>query len=348
MRSRVLMLSLAALVIFTGGCDRAGDHPEAVEEPTTSERDLGAAIPRALGKLEVLSGPIPCGEQECYGIEVSCPGVAAPEQGWLKVGSGAEFPKGTILFTVGGPGTGLLERSGPEASRILNELRAAGFRTVQLDWRGGWLFSSPGEEAGLARLACRPATVARWVYDNLHEETPTGGFCATGNSGGAMQVSFMLTHYGLEDILSAVVPTGGPPLARLDLFCLEDESSFERPDYGALIADAGFGFPSDGSGPCSRGDASFRERLREGSVSLGGDYFYPKTLVWFLFGEEDSPRTIQQGKTYYDRLVAEGSPLVGMEILPETPHGVHRSQEGADRIRDVLLNECRPQNAPDQ
>ena len=54
--------------------------------------------------------------------------------------------------------------------------------------------------------------MARWVYDNLHGGSSGAASCATGNSGGAMQVSFLLSHYGLEEILSAVVPTGGPRL----------------------------------------------------------------------------------------------------------------------------------------
>ena len=81
---------------------------------------------------------------------------------------------------------------------------------------------------------------------------------------------------------------------------------------------------------------------REASVASGwGDYFYPRTLVWFLFGENDEPN-IKRGMTYHDLLIENGSPMVGLDVLPGVAHGVHRNPQGADKILDILINECRP------
>ena len=171
-----------------------------------------AQVPRPTGTVDVTAGPVACDGQECYDMTVSCPEVAAPAKERLKVGGTAE--KGTILFASSGFGTDLYEGQGQEKPRILNDLRTAGFQTVQLQWAENWFGGSPGAEEGFVRLACRSATVAQWVHDNVHPPSESAAMCATGHSGGAAQVSYMLSHYGLEDILSLVVPTGGPPMER--------------------------------------------------------------------------------------------------------------------------------------
>jgi len=342
-----LLFAIAALVI---ACAPAPER----SAPAVNDNVKGAESsgqPRPLGTLKILSGPSPCFDERCFGVEVACPEVAAPAQAWLKVGAPTNLPsKGTVLATTGGPGNRLYEEESPQAKQLLAEIRAAGFQTVQLQWLEGWLFSAPGREEGHVRLACRSATVARWVYENLHEKSPITAYGAIGNSGGAAQVSYMLSHYGLEDILSVVVPSGGPPMGRLDLSCIQDDPANKALwlQSATRIIDGGFGFPRDGSGPCSRGDVSFREKFQQASVSFGAaDYFYPRTLVWFLFGEQDDTNATAMGLTYYDRLVSEGSPLVRKDVLPKVTHGIKDSPEGARKILEILVNECRPREAPD-
>jgi len=307
------------------------------------EPNPGPPVPWATGDVEVVSGSLPCEGQGCE-ILVVCANVRAPARAIVKVTTPTGSPaRGTILLMTGGAGKQLYEQASP---RIVDELRSAGFHTAQLQWVDGWLEASPGEEAGHARLGCRPATVARWVHDRIHPQLPELAYCAAGNSGGSMQISYMLSHYGLEGLLDTVVPSGGPPTGRLDLSCLGDdpehkEMRFSEENNAGLI-DRGFGYPPDGSGPCSRSDSSFRDRFLQASVASGqGDYVYPHTLVWFLFGEKDQPN-IERGRTYYDLLVESGSPLVRMDILPGVPHGVHLSPPGADKIVDILTQECRP------
>jgi hypothetical protein len=313
------------------------------------------ALPRPLGKVEVLSGPVPCADGQCYNLRVTCPEVAAAAEARLKiVAPTAASPNGTILFTTGNEGSGLYEKPA-ESRRVLAELSAARFRTVQLQWIDGWLFASPGKEEGHVRLACRPATVARWVHDHLHEPSPSAAFCATGNSGGASQISYMLSHYGLEEILAAVVPSGGPPMGRLDRGCTPGDPGFIQLESMRKLIDTGFGFipPTvnprtmrandvPATGPCSRGDKSFREKLRQASVASGeGDYVYPRTMVWFVVEGIESDAAVL-GRAYYDLLVASGSPLLGRTVVPGVDHsGLIRTRTGTETIRDVLLRECR-------
>jgi hypothetical protein len=318
-------------------------------------------VPRQLGKLEVLSGPLQCEGGECYEIRVSCPEVDAPARARLKAGARAgtsgTSPKGTILFTSGGAGTQWYN-----SPSLLSDVAAAGFRTVQLQWIDSWLLGSAGKEEGHVRLGCRPATVARWVYDHLHEQRPTAAFCATGHSGGAAQVSYLLTHYGLKDILAAVVPSGGPPMARMDRSCTRDDpanASLAFPDWATRLIDAGFGFFPPGEpqsfnpfqapavGPCARGDASFREKFRQASVaSTDGDYSYPRTMVWFVFEGIDDTHAVAMGMTYYDLLIKMGSPLIRKTVVPDVNHagpsGLYASANGVRTVRDILLGECRP------
>ncbi len=320
------------------------------------------SVPRPLGAVEVLSGPTPCDEQECYELSVTCPEVRDPARARLKVGSLSEgTPRGTILFTSAGVGTGLYEDNG---YKIIKDTTESGFRSVQLQWLDSWLVASSGEPAGQVRLACRPATVANWVHENIHQRSATTAFCATGHSGGAMQVSYMLTHYGLETIFAAVVPTGGPPSARLDRGCMRDDTenaAVALIDYGVTVMDAGFGFlpagdPSEdasylqlGTGPCARGDAAFEDELRAASVASGdGDYTYPRTMLWFVLESIDDTHAVAQGLLYHDLLVQRKSPLVRKDVIPNVDHsgdnGLFTSDEATDRIRDIFLSECRPRD----
>ena len=321
-----------------------------------------APVPRKLGTVEVLSGPAGCSGAECYEIRVTCSEVAAPARARLKVAAAGKSPRGTILFATGGLGTASYD-STPEPARILSDLSTAGFRTVQLQWIDSWALGSAGKEEGHVRLGCRPATVARWVHDHLHQPGPTAAFCATGHSGGAAQVAYMLSHHGLEEILAAVVPTGGPPMARMDRSCARDDAkdaSLTFPDWATRVIDAGFGFLPPGgalsfapnevppaAGPCARDEPSFREKLRQASIASGeGDYVHPRTMVWFVFEGIDDTHAVAMGTVYHDLLLERKSPLVRKTVVPDVSHsgpkGLLGSRNGADKVRDILLEECRP------
>jgi hypothetical protein len=246
------------------------------------------------------------------------------------------------MFLSRGNGTSLWEERSEDAKRILEELRAAGFRTVQLQWERGWLTGAPGKSEGPARLASRGATLIRWVYENLHQHNDNCAFGAVGHSGGSLQLGYTLSHYGQADIFDVVVLCGGL-FGRLDLGLIHDDPNNEQywfPDNPARMVDVSFGFPTDGTGPATRNDSSFRKQFQDASVSFGNwDYVYPETMVWFLFGERDN--WIPQGMTFAERLLQEGSPLVRIDTLPRLGHRIHSRKEGAEMIRDILLKECR-------
>jgi len=302
----------------------------------------------ALGNVVLLSETAPCptGADACWEVEVGCEALVQNETARLRIGEPQGAARGTVLFMTGGGGSGFWSGfGGGAAARVLGELNVAGFRTVEIAWARGWLVGSSGALEGQAALACKPATLAQWIHDRFQADQPDCAFCATGNSGGAAQVSYMLSHYGLDETLDLVIPSGGPPMGAIDRGCLRDDNADEPLWYaGSSVTriDRGFGFLRAGTGPCALGDETFRTRFEEASiVTDGGDYMYPKTLVHFLMGSEDSSNAVPQGLAYLERLRVEGAPLVAIDTLPGVPHGVPASTTGAERVRDLVLAECR-------
>jgi hypothetical protein len=303
--------------------------------------------PRPLGTVLLLSTPTPCSGERCYAIDVRCPQLAEADRATLKVGGPTALPsRGTILFATGFTGTYFWETLSALAPGVLSDLQAAGFRTVQLAWNVNWFLAAQGRVEGQGRLACRPASVARWVYDNLHAHSPDTAFCAVGHSNGASQVAYMIAQYGLSSILSAVELDGGPNWARIDEACLRDDPAYQALWFALSNrqnADWAFGFPNDGSGPCARQDPSFRAAFQEASLAFGSwQYVYPRTMVQFLFGDQDTGPAATHGMFFYDWISQAGSPLVRMDVVANSGHTTVATVQGANMIRDTLLNECSP------
>ncbi len=300
-------------------------------------------VPLPLGQVFVLAPAYPCGvDAVCYDLEVTCPNVAAPANATLRVGSDSLAPnRGSILLTTGGKGTLFWGDEYAEAPRVIGDLHAAGFTTIELKWVDSWLEGTEGQ----ALLACRAATVVQWIYDNLFVVGQGTAFCASGNSAGASQIMYSLTHYGLESLLPLVVPTGGPPFSRIDWGCLPGTGPIPAAEYDeepANTIDLGYGF-SAGTGPCRNHDPSFLTVFQGSSEAFDiHDYYFPNTLIWLVVGDQDTTAAPAQAEILLDLLLAEGSPLLMKSVAPNTPHNVPNSVEGANLVRDILLNQCVP------
>ncbi len=307
-----------------------------------------AAFP--LGTVSLLSGSDPQGAGGVtQAFSVACPGVQRAARGFMRTVRPAGKANGVILFFSGGGGTGYWGR-GERGAEFFRDLAREGKISVEVRWQDAWLSAAPGEQIGPARLACRPATIIRWAHDNLFR--PLGvtggalgscGFCITGNSGGATQVSYALSHYGLDTILDAVVPSGGPPHAAMAKGCLRNpaEQNYWYAESSAGTIDRSYGFIGR-DGPCSRHDPSFVPRWLADSVDTSGDdYVHPRTRIVFLFGAQDR---IQNGfpLDYIARLRAAGSPLVGVVVAPNTPHATMSTPEGLAAFRVALLAGATP------
>ena len=257
-------------------------------------------------------------------------------------------PRGTVVVFSGAGGTYLWGAAVPDSDfdfsryeQALEEWSRAGLRVVRIQWDENW-FQGAGKSEGFAALGIRPATVTTWVAENLVDEGQP--LCVGGVSGGAAQVSYMLTHYGLEERISLAVPWSGFWMGRIDIGCLDDDSRNAALHYGEFARraiDLSYGFPLEEAGPCLSRDQSFRIAFAEASISVGGDYFYPHTLVWHVLAGADEVGGLGQGLTYYEAMLKAGSPHVRADVLPGLPHNLTSEETGISKIRDVFLQECR-------
>ena len=280
----------------------------------------------------------------CSGFEITCPGVQRSKEGFIAVAPAQGHARGVVLFFRGGHGTEWWTQSNPATPSFVSDLRAEGLVVVVARYTSSWLRAAQGDDAGTAHLGCFPATVVNHVHKQHF--VPLGvttalaecGFCITGNSGGASQVSYAVSHFGLDSILDAVIPTGGPPHSALAKSCLRrsGEEAFWYPDGTREFIDEGFGYY--GGGPCLSNDKDFVSRWNAEAVSTGGDdYHHPTTRVHFILGDKDS-RMQTQASDYIARLEAAGTPLLTVELAANTQHSIMDSDNGRRALMAAILS----------
>ncbi|MGH2978690.1 MAG: hypothetical protein ACRDLQ_03515, partial [Solirubrobacterales bacterium] len=309
-----------------------------------------AAAPLPLGTLTLNSETDPnCpAGSTCQGFQVTCPGVQLQADGFLATAPATSSSRAVVVLASGGGGGGWWAGS-MLPTQFIADLRADGFTVVQLRWADRWLRAASGEDAGSAHLACRPATAYSWVHDNVY--VPLGiddphrvgrcGFCISGNSGGASQSSYALSHYGLDQILDAVVPTSGPPHAAQAKGCLRNagEEAYWYSASNMSTIDSSYGFVST-SGPCALHDPVWVPRWDEESVDTqGSDYFHDRTRAHVILGGNDNGSSPAHARDYVARLEAEGTPYLTSELVPSMPHGIQASADGLAALGVALRHQ---------
>lgn len=295
---------------------------------------------------------------ECQGVQVTCPDVRRPARAVLGIGRPTGTPKGLIVFFSGGGGTqwwareasndlkfsgqaksqAVDQQAAQNADAMLADLRSKGYETVQARWVTAWIASSPGEEVGPAVLACRPASLLRYLHDTLYQQLgaqPSGdlacGFCATGNSGGGAAIAYALSFYGLGSDLQAVVLTSGPPYGAIDKACLDDPGWAYKQGLHTVF-DASYGFFGR-DGPCYSQDAAWRARWAADSVDGDGTaYDLQDTRVLMLLGQQDPSNIQPHAKAYYEKLRQASSPHLQLQTVSDMTHAITASTSGLDAI----------------
>ncbi|CAN5149058.1 hypothetical protein BH18ACT4_BH18ACT4_14310 [soil metagenome] len=298
--------------------------------PSGAVATARGALP--LGSVSPAGAPPDCPVgTTCLGLTVTCPGVEQSVVAHLATNEPTGRRRGLVMFfSAGGGESWYLGQA--QTTALVSELQADGFKVVQVRWETSWLTAARGEQAGAARLACRPATVIRWVYDNVYSSmgvrpSTVGrcGFCASGNSGGATQVAYSLGYYGLDSILDAVVPTSGPPHAAIAKGCLEQAGYDYEND---LNIDRNYGFLGR-AGPWGRHELTWASQWDADSIAVGAlDLVHPTTRIELMVGDLDETGSPAHSAAYRDSLVGAGSPLVRyLEVvcaghtLPDHPSG---------------------------
>jgi hypothetical protein len=278
-----------------------------------------------------------------------CPNVSRDALGVL---ARATPPKdqsvrGLVVFFSGHEGEDWWSSPTLLAGRFLSRLRTRdGFVVVQVKWLDHWLKAPLGEDSGSAHLACRPGTVVDWIYQDLYLRLGITagpgecGFCITGNSGGATQAAYALSHYGLDGILGAAVLTSGPPHAAEEKGCLPGFPGYEYDSSGMKIIDLSFGFSDEGSdlGPCILADPSWGPRWQEESVDTGAnDASYPRTRVEFITGSEDNGTAPIHAGDFRDLLQQDPNNHVTWLVVDGMRHTIQGSPEGLAALEASLL-----------
>jgi hypothetical protein len=276
---------------------------------------------------------------------------------YLKVNLAPGTAAGTVLFGTGTGGMTLYDSTWTYGINVIQAVFNAGFNTVQVAFGGpfnnngtptGWL-TGPG---GVRRLACRYATVAQWVYQNVHASNTSAPFCATGNSAGSAAITYALTYYGLDSIFAFVEPTSGPPLARLDYGCIGNGGSLDTPcgqgfkflTYSpddAAIIDPAYSAPI-----CTQsmgGNTTYQAQLLSDSVDgPGANYSYPKTAVNIMFGGLDGSIAVPQGLEWFNQVSSPNGPPAPV-CVADAPHEMPSVWDAATQIAKGITDMCKLQ-----
>ncbi len=334
----------AALASDGGRPDVAtGVVDAATAQPSGSVTDEAGTCQRGVGTLA---------RTTCRRARVACPGVADMVVELRVTEPPAGVPGlGTVIFGTGGGGGGFYDQDAT-AQAMLARLAGRGFRVVQRAWNGaldGWL-TGPG---GVGALSCRYGALLGWVHQHLHAAGTTLPLCASGNSGGSAEVAYALTRWGGGDLLDLAVPSGGPPMGRIDHGCLDGADPTWLAECRGVVPAASFtcgqvSCAYNGSQqiidnaytpaqPCGQALAAERASFLADSVlAPGAQLAYPRTRVHFVMGAQDCSEAVSLGLLWH-RAVSTDKQLT---IVPGTPHAVFSTSAGAAAIEDAIVQGC--------
>jgi hypothetical protein len=290
----------------------------------------------------------------CYSVALSCAGIG-DLNAYLWVNVPTVPTVGTVMLTSGGVSDGLYADPSVYVYGIdvVSGLLAQGYITVQTSFGGlftttqpnGWQ-TGPG---GIRRVACRYATLAQWVHDNV-SLTPAGApLCATGNSAGSILISYALAHYGETSIFTMVEPTSGSPISRLDYSCecnkgevqdpcdpsmnltqcagLMNAQKYIDPAYSAPICSEAVQTQSTANGP---------QFFSDSILSPEGTMAYPKTSVHFAWGGQDLSSAPIMGREWQQKITTTN----GYTCVADAPHNLADVQDGAQQIVNDVKQYC--------
>ena len=322
---------------------------------TAPSRPAHAAnLPRGTVTILTDSDPQPLpGASEHHKFRVSCSTVSVVADGWYAALEATGTYRGTLVFFSGGGGNFYWSAEKKGAGFLVDQLRADGFRILQVRWAKAWEDASPGESAG-AGVGCRPASITEFLHDTEYDPAvPPGqapgicGFCIAGPSGGSAQVAYALSHYELDSKLDGVFPLSGPTHAAITKGCTAERRwvQYRYDGVSTRRIDGPFGYV-EASGPFARANGPCKNRIESwapewdaAAIDLGGgDYHHPATRVHLLIGQMDKVLRAH-ANDYRQALGAGGSPWVGYELVPGMGHGITEFTDGTPLAQTTKVEE---------
>jgi hypothetical protein len=335
-----------------------------------------------IGSITCPTGGLAGSTTACYQIRVqNCKfqGTVNPKIDLLvevKVSTPPGTSKGTVVFLTGQGGNAYYDTDFRYGTHMVYALYNNQFTIVQFNFdngltspNAGWMQGPPAPSSdhfGPRTLACRVAAAMKWVNDqHLAASTP---LCATGNSGGSGAIGYMLAHYGLglvdaqKPLLSMVVPSSGPPFARVDNGCSNAPPTISVGACSGLSAKAiseSFGAegtslldPSYSNAYCSTCIAddpncqfnTWEDRWRDDSVNsddAGTSWCtsYGNTYVQALYGYMDITAAFPLGLEWSTH-ISSANPNPNLDCIPDAPHRIAEVMDGASRIANELATNC--------
>jgi hypothetical protein len=241
---------------------------------------------------------------------------------------------GAVVLTIGGDGTGRYGADDAVRQGTVDVILDAGFEVFIVSYEDedkGWQVYG----AGLANPMCAYAHIVRWVHDTVADVPTT--LCAQGNSGGATQNAYGLGLYGLSDIVDMAIMTSGPNYSKMDDFCFDPEyPAYGGPGFGENID---FFHAWDVWEPCRSSIPRDWHVTALDIDSLVSDtqprvLHYPTTKANFIWSEGDS--NFGRGKVFHDAITSAKD----YYTIEGSVHGLDRTEEGAQIVRDLMLTEC--------
>jgi len=292
-----------------------------------------------LGEVDFNSKPDTCGTSKCYKFTSSSTQVFETQTGVLRIDEPEGEPIGTIAMYSGGLGT-FFYSDFKKGNTIIEESLKKGYRVIQIKWNEGWFKGSREKREGFRKLAVHPASITQYIFDHLVEKDKP--FILFGSSGGAAQIAYMLSFYGIDNIADKAIIFSGFWMGRLDIGCFDDnplKSHLQYSERARAVIDLSLGFSTDEKGPCELRDTTYHDIYKNNSISIGGKYNYPNTNIYLIYGGNDQVGALNQGLTYYEKLTSAKSPYVHMQIIEGAGHGILGDSLGFKTIRKVLFTE---------
>lgn len=333
--------------------------PPVIEPPPVDDEIIGEEVegevvgskysPLAIGTVAETAELCEAGNlsnTECKVVRVSCPDLNGLKVK-LKITQPSTNHKGTIILGSGGNGGGFVDANS-FMKNLVTKLADDGYLVVQRAWVSTWTASN----SGMAKAACRYATLVNYIEENYNSESKP--LCAGGNSAGGSEISYALARFEQDKNLDFALVTGGPPMGRLDLGCYGGEQwdngcdqevpegayEFSR-SLGCKIASANFSLINAAYGKskaCSDKVAEYRDLMYQDSLGTEHSKInYPNTLVSFVYGGEDFSFATPSGHTYSNLISSQKM----VNYLPGVGHGIISTLDGADEYYRQFSENCK-------
>jgi hypothetical protein len=149
----------------------------------------------------------------CKSFTVSCTGVAD-----MVVNVGVITPgtwQSTMIVQNGGGGTSVFDNG------YVAKYLAANVKVVQLKYidSQGWTSSGTGFAQNLTLCQCRPSTVNRGIFTNIHGGSLTKAFGVHGHSGGCNAAMGSMVWYGADSYVDYIACSAGPNFSNTTTSC---------------------------------------------------------------------------------------------------------------------------------